>query len=221
MREHAVHQPPSDEQRVQRDGQASEAQLVERLRRGDERAFEELARDNAGRLYAMAYRMLRHEHDAQEAVQEAMLGALRGIADFDARSRLSTWLTRIVINKCLMRLRSKRRRPEVAMDALLPTFKDDGHPTQWTSHWQTPVFAGIDDDLVRLLREKIDELPDAYREVLLLRDVQQLSTEDVANALGDTPNAVKVRLHRARQALRALLDPHVRDPRSHGAQEDA
>jgi RNA polymerase sigma-70 factor (ECF subfamily) len=115
-----------------------------------------------------------------------------------------------VINKCLMKLRSKRRKPEKSIEALLPTFRDDGHPTRWSATWKgEDTFERT--RLLALVREKIEELPNQYREVLLLRDIQQLSTDDVAAALGDTPNAVKVRLHRARQALKALLDPHM-DP---------
>lgn len=96
------------------------------------------------------------------------------------------------------------------MEGLLPTFKDDGHPTKWTCHWRAENTMEREQTLA-LVREKIEELPDQYREVLLLRDFQQLSTEAVAEALGDTPNAVKVRLHRARQALKALLDPYLQE----------
>jgi RNA polymerase sigma-70 factor, ECF subfamily len=193
--------------------EASESALIARLRAGEEEAYEEVSREYAGRLYAMAYRMLHQEQDAQDAVQEGMMGAFRAIGTFDERSKLSTWMTRIVINKCLMKLRSKRRKPERSIEGLLPTFLDDGHPTKWTSHWRDDDRGlgggGISQELKQLVREKIEELPEQYREVLLLRDFQQLSTEDVAQALGDTANAVKVRLHRARQALRALLDPYM------------
>jgi RNA polymerase sigma-70 factor (ECF subfamily) len=187
-----------------------DASLLARLRGGEGRAYDELAQRCAPMLFATARRMLGNEQDAADAVQEAMLGAFKNIASFDGRSRLSTWITRIVINKCLMKLRSKRRRPETSIEPLLPTFKDDGHPTRWTARWK-PEESFERSRLLDLVREKIDDLPNQYREVLLLRDIQQLSTEDTAAALGDTPNAVKVRLHRARQALKALLDPHM-DP---------
>lgn len=188
----------------------NEASLVARLQAGEDRAFDELAEEYSGRLYATARRMLGNDQDAQDAVQEAMLGAFQSIHKFEGGSKLSTWLTRITINKCLMRLRTKRRKPECSIDALLPTFKEDGHPTHWTPHWR-PSDDAHDQrtELHAKVREKIEELPENYRTVLLLRDVQQLSTEDVAEALGDTPNAVKVRLHRARQALKTLLDPYM------------
>ncbi|MFO0857808.1 MAG: sigma-70 family RNA polymerase sigma factor [Phycisphaerales bacterium] len=191
----------------------SDASLVARLRAGEDSAFEEMTRAYTARLYAMAYRMLGNESDASDAVQDAFLGAFKTLSTFDGRSQLSTWLTRIVINKCLMKLRSKRRRPECSIEPLLPTFKEDGHPTTWTSRWkgetQEEGRGSIDPALARLIREKVEELPEQYRQVLLLRDIQQLSTEEAAHSLGDTPNAVKVRLHRARQALRALIDPYM------------
>lgn len=187
-----------------------EVHLLSRLRAGEDQAFDELSQRYAGRLYATARRMLGCDQDAQDAVQEAMLGAFQSLHTFEGGSKLSTWLTRIVINKCLMKLRSKRRRPERSIEGLLPTFKEDGHPTHWTPHWRDAEGeAGERQELNRLVRKQIEELPENYRTVLLLRDVQQLSTEDVAEALGDTPNAVKVRLHRARQALKALLDPYM------------
>ncbi len=191
-------------------GPGDDASLLARLRAGEGRAYDELAAACAAMLFATARRILGNEQDAADAVQEAMLGAFKNIDSFDGRSRLSTWITRIVINKCLMKLRSRRRRPETSIEPLLPTFKDDGHPTRWTARWQ-PEDAFERTRVLDLVRDKIEDLPNQYREMLLLRDIQQLSTEDVAAALGDTPNAVKVRLHRARQALKALLDPHM-DP---------
>jgi len=191
-------------------GPGDDASLLARLRTGEGRAYDELAAACATMLFATARRILGNEQDAADAVQEAMLGAFKNIETFDGRSRLSTWITRIVINKCLMKLRTRRRRPETSIEPLLPKFKEDGHPTRWTARWQ-PEDTFEKSRLLALVREKIDELPNQYREVLLLRDIQQLSTDDVAAALGDTPNAVKVRLHRARQAPKALLDPHM-DP---------
>ncbi|HLP85081.1 MAG TPA: sigma-70 family RNA polymerase sigma factor [Phycisphaerales bacterium] len=190
-----------------------EQQLLAGLRLRDERAFEQFESMVATQMYATARRMLRDDADAQDAVQEAFIGAYKSIANFDGRSKLSTWMTRIVINKCLMRLRSKRRSHEVSVETLLPRFKDDGHPVEWTSHWRDEEPGDSRERTASLVRAMIDELPDHYRAVLVLRDVQGLSTEETAEALGDSPNAVKVRLHRARQALRTLLDPHMRRER--------
>jgi RNA polymerase sigma-70 factor (ECF subfamily) len=187
-----------------------EAELVARLKARDERAFEEFERTYAARVFAMAKRICGDEHDAADATQEAFAGAYRTLAGFDGRSKLSTWLTRIVINKCLVKLRTRRRRPAVSLDELLPTFEADGHATVPAPHWRRLEEEEASGRLAELVREQLERLPDHYRVVLILRDVQGLSTEEVAHVFDETPNAVKIRLHRARQALKALLDPHMR-----------
>ena len=162
-------------------------------------------------MLAVARRMLFREEDAQDAVQDAFLSAFKSLGTFDERSLLTTWLHRITVNACLMKLRSQRRRggPERSIDDFLPTFTDDGHQTQESRRWNPDAASGIERGEVReMVRAKINELPEQYRVVLILRDIEQLSTEETAAALDMTFNAVKTRLHRARQALRALLDPH-------------
>lgn len=157
--------------------------------------------------------MLRDDAAADDAVQETFLSAFKAIARFDHNARLGTWLHRIAVNACLMRLRTARRKPERAIDPLLPTFLPDGHATHPAAAWNLPPSAGIETrETQALVRTRIDELPDHYREVLLLRDIEELSTEETATLLGETQGAVKVRLHRARQALRTLLEPHFATP---------
>lgn len=190
----------------------ADARLLERLRAGDDAAFDDLVRFAGARLLAVARRMLGREEDAQDAVQDAFLSAFKSLDKFDGRSLLTTWLHRITVNACLMKLRSQRRRPEKSMDDLLPEFLDDGHQKNPSRPWKPTPSLGIEHDELRaLIRAKIDELPDAYREVLLLRDIEELDTEATATHLAISPNAVKTRLHRARQALRALLDPDFVD----------
>lgn len=183
--------------------------LIERLKAGDNAAFEELVRAAGGRMLAVARRMMSREEDAQDAVQEAFLSAFKSLHRFDGRSQLTTWLHRITVNACLMKLRSQRRRPERAIEDLLPTFLEDGHQTRSSAAWKPNATDGIETGETRdLVRAKINELPEQYRVVLMLRDIEELSTEETAQALDMTTNAVKTRLHRARQALRTLLDPH-------------
>lgn len=188
----------------------SERDLVSQLMSGDELAFEKLVREQGGRLLAVARRFLRDEEDARDAVQEGFLLAYRALDRFDHGSRLSTWLHRIVINACLMRLRTRRRKPEEPIEDLLPAFQADGHQV----NHPTPEWEGSAETLLArsetrsIVREAIDRLPESYRAVLLLRDIEELSTEEAARALNVTSNAVKIRLHRARQALRGLLEPH-------------
>jgi RNA polymerase sigma-70 factor (ECF subfamily) len=187
-----------------------ETALLARLRARDEKAYAELVRAHGGKLLAVARRMLRHEEDARDAVQEAFLSAFRSIDGFEGGARLSTWLHRIVVNAALMRLRTRRRKPEQPIEDLLPGFLEDGHMAVPAQPWR-----GVPEDEVggaelrRLVLEMIHELPERHRNVLLLRDIEGLDTEETARALGVAPGAVKTRLHRARQALRGLLEPHL------------
>lgn len=181
--------------------------LLGRLRAGEEAAFEELVRGSSSRLLGLARRMLRNEEAAQDALQEAYLSAFRSLPRFDGRSLLSTWLHRIVVNTCLMRMRAQRSRPDQAIDTLLPEFLEDGHHAVRHQPWRD-VDAQVQEEETRaFVRACIDELPASYREVLMLRDMEELSTEETGAALGMTVAAVKTRLHRARQALRTLLAP--------------
>lgn len=191
---------------------AAERQLLEALRAGEGAAYETLVREYTPRLLAVARRYLRNEEDARDAVQEGFLLAYRGLEKFHGDSRVSTWLHRIVVNACLMRLRSRRRKPEESIEELLPGFLEDGHQAEPAESWKGKAEDRIDSRQAReRVREAIGELPASYRTVLLLRDIEGLDTEETAKALELTPGAVKTRLHRARQALRGLLDPHFRE----------
>lgn len=182
--------------------------LLERLRAGDEMAYEELVRHEGRHLLAVARRLLRNEEDAQDAVQQAFLSAFRALPSFNGQSRLTTWLHRIVTNAALMKLRSRGRQHEDSIEDLLPAFLEDGHHTAQFSEWTLPAESKLLRRETRAhVRSAIDKLPDTYRTVLLLRDIEELNTEETAQILAVTPNTVKIRLHRARQALLKLLQP--------------
>ncbi len=184
--------------------------LLDTLRAQDRAAVERLVREQTPRMLAVARRMLRNEDDARDAVQDAFLCAFRSLARFEGASALSTWLHRIVVNTALMKLRSRRRRPEESIEPLLPRFLEDGHHASHPSEWMTADVLLERRETRELVRAAIDRLPEHYRTILLLRDIEELDTEETARALDLTPGAVKVRLHRARQALRTLLDPAMR-----------
>lgn len=189
----------------------AEASLVARLQSGDAVAFETLVRAHMPALLRVARRFMRSEEDARDAVQDAFVSAFRSIGTFAANAQLSTWLHRIVINACLMRLRAQRRRPEEDIEEYLPRFLEDGHQVVRSEPWCESADAILQrTELCAVVHQAIDRLPDPYREVLLLRDIEELTTGEAAEILGVTPNAVKIRLHRARQALRTLLDPYMR-----------
>ena len=184
--------------------------LLARLKAADDSAFDELVITAGPRLLAVARRMLGREEDAQDAVQEAFLSAFKSLDRFDGRSQLTTWLHRIAVNVCLMKLRSQRRRPERPIEDFLPEFLPDGHQKNPSSPWKPAESCGIErEELRAFVRARIEELPEQYRLILVLRDIEELDTDETAAVLGISAAAVKTRLHRARQALRGLLDPHM------------
>ena len=183
-----------------------DATLLDALRRGDEWAFETVIRVHGPRLLAVARRFMRNDDDAQDVVQSAYLSALKSLSGFEGASQLSTWLHRIVVNAALMKLRTRRRKPEEAIEVLLPAFQEDGHHVEQFSEWAMPADRLLERRETRAtVRCCIDRLPENYRVVLMLRDIDELSTQEVSQLLDLTPTAVKVRLHRARQALSTLL----------------
>jgi RNA polymerase sigma-70 factor (ECF subfamily) len=180
--------------------------LVARLKAGDADAFEELVRRHGGRMLAVARRFLRDEDAARDAVQDAFLSAFRAIRNFDGNAQISTWLHRIVVNAALMRIRTRQRRPEQSIEPLLPTFQEDGHHTEPVTSWAESGDAVLERRETRaLVRAAIADLPESHRVVLMLRDIEDRSTKEAADALGISENAAKLRLHRARQALATAI----------------
>ncbi len=192
-----------------------EAALVAALQQGDGAAYEQVVRTHAPRMLSVARRVLGNDEDARDALQEALLAAVKSIGGFHGESRLSTWLHRIVVNACLMKLRARARRPEESIEDLLPSFIESGvfagvhaaHPPEWR---EDALSLLARQETRALVQGCVQRLPETYRVVLVLRDIEELDTAEVASVLGISEGAVKVRLHRARQALRTLLDPHFR-----------
>lgn len=192
--------------------ETSEEALLAALRAGEDVAFTAFAHQHAGPMLAVARRIVGNEEDARDALQEAFLSAFKAIKTFEGGSRLSTWLHRIVVNAALMKLRSRKRAQERSIEDLLPKFLSDGHPVTPAAAWRETGDSEAQKKENRMLvRAAIEELPEIYRTVLLLRDIEEMSTEETAEVLGINNNAVKTRLHRARQALRTLLDPRFRE----------
>ena len=178
--------------------------LVARLQRGDSAAFEVLVRGHGGRLLSVARRLLGSNEDAEDAVQESFIKAFKAIHTFEERAQLHTWLHRIVVTTSLMKLRERRRKPQASIDDLLPSFTTDGHQTTESHEWSDAVLERK--ETASIVRQAIAMLPDQHRAVLVLRDIEERDTAETAAILGATTTVVKVRLHRARQALRTLLD---------------
>ena len=200
---------PQDQPAADAQPTDAEARIIQGLREGDNAAMEDLLQLLGPRLLATARRITGDDHDARDAFQDGILSAWKNIDSFQGDSKLSTWLHRIVVNAALAKLRKNKRAPRTSLDGLLPTFDDSGHRVLGQA-----VGPKVSDQLEReelqaVVRQKIDELPDDYRNVVLLRDIEQLDTKQTADYLGIKEGAVKTRLHRARQALRSLLEGEV------------
>ena len=188
---------------------ASETRLLECLCAGEERCFEILVRHLGPQVLATAKRYLRSDADAADCFQDTFLAVFEGINKFEQRSSLRTWVLGITINQCLMRIRKQGRRQEESIEHLLPVFDENGNRMDMSGMIRSSALgASIDTTHVkRIVREKINELPDDYRLVLLLRDIDGYTTKETAAILRIRINAVKTRLHRARSALKSLLTP--------------
>jgi RNA polymerase sigma-70 factor, ECF subfamily len=200
---------PVEADPIQRNLPESDAMLLAQIRAGDQRASEELVRTYGGRMLAVARRFFSCEHEANDAVQDAFLSAFGSLHRFEGNSALGTWLHRIVVNACLMRLR-RHKHDEASIDDLLPAFDQSGHHVAPPQSFSEEVVENAQRaETATIVRAAIDQLPESYRTVLLLRDIEELDTTETAAMLKCTPGNVKTRLHRARQALRALLEPQL------------
>lgn len=190
-----------------------DAEMVRAARTGDFAAFEKLVRKYEGPIYTLARRIVRDRHDAEEVVQETFLSAIEHLKGFREEAKFHTWLVRIATNHALRVLRRRRSRPAVSLDA---GPDDEGplpHP-EFIAEWRDdPQRIIRQRETRRLLDEALEQVDEKYRLVFLLRDVEGLSTEQAARALGISVANAKVRLMRARLMLRELLTRHFGDER--------
>ncbi len=186
-----------------------EAALVDRVKAGDQVACAKLVALFGPQMKTVARRFMRCDDDCNDAVQDAFISAFNGLARFEADSRLSTWLHRITVNSCLMKLRIDSSRKETSIEELLPTFDRRGQKTRWSNAVGDTSDEAETEETHALLHQAIDRLPAADRAVLLLRDIEEMDTAATASQLGTTEHNVKRRLRRARQSLCARLEPIV------------
>lgn len=187
-------------------GQAGELELAAQVAQGSETAFELLMRRHNRRLYRLARSMLRNTEDAQDALQEAYLLAYRSIANFRGECSLATWLSRVVANECLGRLRRQSRRDTIVR--MVSADEDDTaqEPAAMASNdFDGPDAAFARAQLRRMIESKLDELAQPYRTVFVLRSVEELSTEETALCLNIPEATVRTRHFRARSLLREAL----------------
>lgn len=182
---------------------ADEAALLDGLRRRDPDACTCMVKRFAPLVYARALRLMGDHDEAEGVLQTTFIKACEALPTFDGASSLGTWIYRIATNEGLMLLR--RRRPQVALDELAEVLHPDELPQQRAGWAPDPLRAALDGELHAEIERAIAALPEPLRVVVLLRDIEQLSTEETAEQLGLTAGAVKVRLHRARLRLREAL----------------
>ncbi|MDQ6892890.1 MAG: sigma-70 family RNA polymerase sigma factor [Acidobacteriota bacterium] len=198
----------------------TDLELVRGIKAGDDDAFEKMVERYHARVYSLAYGVLRNSEDAEEATQDAFLTLYRKIGTFDETKKFFSWFYRVALNTAYSRARRRPALPTVAIDDYLPRFSADGHL----------VPADVPDKSIRIddeaaLRELaaraegfIAELPDAYRDVIWMNDVEQLSAVEIAEILNISIPAFKSRLHRARLYVRQRLTDISKPPAALSAQ---
>jgi RNA polymerase sigma-70 factor (ECF subfamily) len=203
---HELAMPPSPPSASRLYAQLDDAKLVGRLQAGDHKAFRELVRRHQARVHRLALRLMGDEARAQDAMQDAFLQVFRKIHEFQDQSAFTTWLHRVTVNAALMRLRSTRRRRETSLEDASPRYGETGEIAEPIDDWSRRVDDDvIDRDLARHAAKAVDALPEAYRTVFILRELEDLSSAETAEILSLSVPTVKTRLHRARLALRKAL----------------
>src|SRR5262245_5628681 len=183
--------------------------LVRLAQEGDTRAFDELVVRYRDKVYRLAFKILRHEEDAAEALQDAFTSAFRGLKNFKAESTFSTWLYRVATNASLMKYR--RRRDDHLSLEQSQSSQPDAEPLAIPDWSQQPLEELLDAETREVMEEGLRRLPEDLRTVFILRDEEGHSNAEVAQMLDLTVAAVKSRLHRARIALRDRLDRYFQD----------
>ena len=181
-----------------------DAALAARVLAGDTAAFERLMRRHNQRLYRVARALLRDAAEAEDALQDAYIAAYQSLAGFRGEASLATWLTRVVSNQCLARLRRQARRNNIVPMVPMPE-GDQPEPDIAAPEAETPDRALVRAELRAVLERKLDELPEAFRAVFVLRGVEELSVEETAQSLGIPEATVRSRHFRARSMLRESL----------------
>ncbi len=179
-----------------------ERNLVERVKSGDQSAFRAIMEKNSRRLYRVARAVMRDDTEAEDVVQETYLRAFSNLATFRGESSLTTWLTRIALNEALGRKR--RQRATVTLASVETAQETNAQIIQFPamSTETDPERTAAQHEIRRLLERAMDALPEPFRVVFVMRDVEEMSIEEAASQLGIRPETVKTRLHRARRLLR-------------------
>ncbi|HEY5190752.1 MAG TPA: sigma-70 family RNA polymerase sigma factor [Candidatus Deferrimicrobium sp.] len=187
-------------------------ELLASLLVGSPSAVDELLRRYQGKIFNLAMSILKNESDAEEAAQDVFMTVIRKADTFQGNSAFYSWMYRICVNTCLMRLRGKRRNETVSIEEFMPVFTDEGMHASPMDDWSKEVERdALNDELGQMIRKFTEELSEKYRVVFVLSDVEGLSNEETAKILGLTVPAIKSRLHRARLCLREQLSRYLQE----------
>ena len=190
--------------------ETNEAGLIARILDGEKELFHELIRPYERMVYLTLFSIVSNEADAADGAQEAVINAYRHLTSFRGDAKFSTWLTTIAINEGRKRLRKAKAAAEESIEEEAEGHEGDYTPAPLTDWREIPLEALERKEIREALRGAVAELPDIYRQVFTLRDLEELNVEETARALGINANVVKVRLHRARILLQKRLVPFLR-----------
>ena len=200
--------------------QDKENELIDELIKSNNLAYESLVRQYSPKMYAVARRFFYIDDDAQECLQKAFIQVFKNIASFKKNSNLSTWLHRITVNEALMMLRQRKRHNTTSLESFTQHYNEYGERTVFSDHFDQNLSQSLGNNIEMIfeksetkisLTDIIYQLPEKYCNVILLRDIQEMSTRDTAELLEISEASVKTQLHRARLLLKAILEQEDRD----------
>jgi RNA polymerase sigma-70 factor (ECF subfamily) len=191
--------------------------LVKEFQGGNLEAYDQIAERYQKKIYGLSFNLCRNQMDAQDVTQEVLLTLYKKINTFQGKSAFSSWVYRITLNATYMKLRSKKKEPNVSLDDMMPSFNGSGFHQEkiqdWSESTESLLFTN---ETKEIIQKAVDLLPEKEKVVFVLRDVDGLSTEKVSEILDLTIPAVKSRLHRARLFLRKKLSNYFEGHRSRG-----
>lgn len=191
-------------------GQEEDLRLVGEALEGDYDAFEQIVTRYQDKAYRLAWSLVKDDSDANDVVQDAFLNVYRKLDSYNGDAAFSSWIYRVIVNTALMRLRKRKRRSEVSMADLGPSFLDDGHHAFTVPEWRVRADEAVENrELREKILEAIDQLEPKYQTVFILKEIEGLSLKEIGDIMDLTVPAVKSRLHRARLYLRASLERYV------------
>ncbi len=188
----------------------NEKELIARILHGEKELFHELIRPYERMVYLTVFSIVKNETDAEDGAQDAMVNAYRHLGKFRGEAKFSTWLTTIAVNEGRQKLRKQKRAKEDSLDEPIEGEEQEFTPAPLTDWKEIPLEALERKELREALHDAVAQLPGIYRQIFMLRDIEELNVAESAAALGINENMVKVRLHRARIMLQKSLAPFLK-----------